>query len=342
MTTTIRQAKVEDAPCIAEAEREIAQEPGYFCSQPSELSDQRVKDTISKFLKHKAGIYLVAECEGQVVGHAFLEPLHLKSIYHVAQLTIGVHKGWQEKGIGTKLLEQLIEWARQSETIEKIELNVRASNTTAIALYKKMGFQEEGRLKNRVKVGDQYIDDIVMALDVRHDQSQEENGLLLRALSEEDIEPLIQTFCFPWSSVQSTTEKWNRYFAEQKRGIRSVYLVEKQGQLVGYGSLLHHSKYLPLSQLMEINDVWIDKDHRGTGLGKKLIVHLENLARETGHKQLCIGVGLYDDYGPAQRLYFHLGYVPDGRGITYKFQAVIPGEKYPVDDDLILWMVKSI
>jgi hypothetical protein len=33
MTITIRQAKIEDAFYIVEAEREIAQEPGYFCSQ---------------------------------------------------------------------------------------------------------------------------------------------------------------------------------------------------------------------------------------------------------------------------------------------------------------------
>lgn len=33
MTVTIRHAKIEDAHVIAEAEREIAKEPGFFCSQ---------------------------------------------------------------------------------------------------------------------------------------------------------------------------------------------------------------------------------------------------------------------------------------------------------------------
>ncbi len=39
---------------------------------------------------------------------------------------------------------------------------------------KKMGFQEEGRLKNRIKVHDRYIDDIVMALDIK-DNCKERN-----------------------------------------------------------------------------------------------------------------------------------------------------------------------
>lgn len=127
MIITIRQAKIEDASFIAEAEQEIAQEPGYFCSLPSELSEQKVKQTIASL----EGIYLVPEKEGQIVSHAFLELLHLQSIRHVAQLTIGVCKGYQEKGIGTKLMEKLIEWAKESAVVEKIELNVRATNSRA-------------------------------------------------------------------------------------------------------------------------------------------------------------------------------------------------------------------
>jgi RimJ/RimL family protein N-acetyltransferase len=64
-------------------------------------------------------------------------------------------------------MQCLIDWAIQSGVVEKIELNVRASNTRAIALYKKMGFVEEGRLKNRIKISnDRYIDDILMALNI--------------------------------------------------------------------------------------------------------------------------------------------------------------------------------
>src|SRR5262245_53477975 len=112
MKITIRNAQIEDARAIAQAEREIAQEPGFFCSQPSELTDQNVREMISKFLKDKSGVYFVAENQNSIVGHAFLECLHLQSLRHVAELTVVVHKGWQEKGIGQQLVEKLVDWAR--------------------------------------------------------------------------------------------------------------------------------------------------------------------------------------------------------------------------------------
>jgi len=55
-----------------------------------------------------------------------------------------------------------------------------------------------------------------------------------------------------------------------------------------------------------------------------------------------IGVGLYQDYGRAQKLYVHLGYVPNGLGITYKYNSVVPGDSYPVDDDLVIWLKKDL
>lgn len=165
MHILIREAIVVDAEAIVLAEKEIAETPGYFCSQPDELSVENVVQTITMLSHSSKGIYLVAEHGGAIVGHAFLEPLSLKSLCHVAQLSICVHKGWQEKGIGTALLNKLIEWAKGSQTIEKIELSVRATNSRAINLYKKMQFVEEGRLKNRIKIKcGHYIDDILMAL----------------------------------------------------------------------------------------------------------------------------------------------------------------------------------
>ena len=54
-----------------------------------------------------------------------------------------------------------------------------------------------------------------------------------------------------------------------------------------------------------------------------------------------IGVGLYDGYGSAQRLYIKRGYIPDGLGVTYNYNHVTPGANVCLDDDLVLWFTKE-
>lgn len=345
MIVTIRHAKIEDAHVIAEAEREIAKQPGFFCSQPSELTDENVINTISSFKKSKTGVYLVAEYQNKIVGHAFLEPYKLKSLSHIADLNIAVYLGWQRKGVGKKLLEHLIEWAKSSDILEKIQLNVRASNGSAISLYRKMGFREEGKIKNRVKIKDHYIDDIIMGLDLRdHQVNLIEQDVTIREMQKKDIHCLIETFCFPWSSVVTTTIKWEQYYKEQQEQIRTVFLIEKQAQIIGYASLLRSSSYSNFkdNSIPEINDVWVSAEYRGKGFGKKLVMYLEKMAHQENHKQIGIGVGLYRDYGRAQKLYAQLGFVPDGQGVTYKYQPIVPGESYPIDDDLVMWLKKDL
>ncbi len=64
-------------------------------------------------------------------------------------------------------MNELLGWARSSPGVEKVELQVRSSNERAIALYRSLGFVEEGRKTRRLKIGpNAYLDDIYMALRV--------------------------------------------------------------------------------------------------------------------------------------------------------------------------------
>lgn len=173
---------------------------------------------------------------------------------------------------------------------------------------------------------------------------KDRNKLILQILREEDLSEIINTFTFPWTSLQATKEKWERYFVEQQINIRTVCIAKIQNECVGYGSLLWVSEYRGFkdSDIPEINDVWISDAHRGKGFGTSLIQHLEDIVGQKNQKQIGIGVGLYKDYGRAQKLYVQLGYIPDGQGVSYKCQPVIPGDSYPVDDDLIIWLKKDL
>jgi ribosomal protein S18 acetylase RimI-like enzyme len=161
----IRSARVEDAPVLAAAERAIARVPGMLASRPEELRDDAFRATIAALDDGSRGRYLVAEEAGVAVGHAFLEALGLAVTSHVVRLTIAVHEGHQGRGIGRALMDELLAWARSRPHVEKVELQVRSSNARAIALYRSLGFVEEGRKTRRLKIGPgQYLDDVYMAL----------------------------------------------------------------------------------------------------------------------------------------------------------------------------------
>ncbi|PJD95159.1 MAG: GNAT family N-acetyltransferase [Parachlamydia sp.] len=171
-----------------------------------------------------------------------------------------------------------------------------------------------------------------------------QDNLILHRLQEEDLPEIMHSFTFPWSSFAATQAKWKRYYAEQKEGMRSVCVAKFQGAPVGYGSLLRLSEYpeFRTNGIQEIHDIWISTAHRRLGFGRRLIQYLEGIAHKEHSSQIGIGVGLYQDYGVAQKLYVSMGYIPDGKGITYKYQSVIPGDTYCVDDDLILWFKKDL
>lgn len=177
---------------------------------------------------------------------------------------------------------------------------------------------------------------------MKKNEAHSNHKIIIRPMHEIDINVIAIDHCPPWSTVQEIKKKWDEYYKEQQSAIRTIGIIEQGSEIVGYGSLLLQSQYPYFSGIPEIHDVWIYKEHRERGFGSRLISWLEALAKEKGYKEIGIGVGLYADYGSAQRLYVRLGYLPDGRGITYKYQPTVPGEPYPLDDDLILWLKKHL
>lgn len=167
---------------------------------------------------------------------------------------------------------------------------------------------------------------------------------LIRPLIEADLPKIVSRYSFPWSTQEESQTLWELYFQEQENRIRTVAVIEEKNEILGYGSLLRNPEcpFFAKKNIPEINAIWIDEDHRNKGLGTALIQWLEKLAIDEGYPQIGIGVGLYKDYGPAQKLYFKLNYSPEGNGITYKGEPTSPGQSYILDDDLILWLTKDL
>ncbi len=137
---------------------------------------------------------------------------------------------------------------------------------------------------------------------------------------------------------------WSAYEAEQTAQRREVVIAWSDRRPVGYGTLLWSSAYEPFRSrsIPEINNLVVAAHARGRGVATALIGHFEKRARASGREAMGIGIGLYADYGPAQRLYVKLGYRPDGGGVTYANRPVQPLETVRLDDELVLWLVKLL
>lgn len=137
---------------------------------------------------------------------------------------------------------------------------------------------------------------------------------------------------------------FERCMTEQAAGKRQLFIAKRDGQDCGYGLLNWQPLYALYKRLEipEIQDLNVIPAARRGGVASAMIAHCEALARQKGCAQIGISFGLHADYGAAQRLYIKLGYMPDGFGVTYDRQAVMPGEIRPIDDNLALMMIKDL
>ena len=69
-------------------------------------------------------------------------------------------------GIGSLMLDTLIEWAKNHPAVTKINLRVRTDNNRAIRLYQRKGFTHEGTIRKEILLNGEYADHHWMGLDV--------------------------------------------------------------------------------------------------------------------------------------------------------------------------------
>ena len=134
-----------------------------------------------------------------------------------------------------------------------------------------------------------------------------------------------------------------RYLAEQAADDRPVLVARVAGAFAGYLTVVWVPRYAPFREagIPEIQDFNVLPQYRRQRIGTALMDAAEALIA-TRSKTVGIGVGLYPDYGPAQRLYILRGYVPDGRGIAWNGMNVSPMQAVMVDDDLALYFTREL
>ena len=114
-------------------------------------------------LLNGAGVQVLAVDDGKVVGWCDVVRDWRDGFRHGGHLGMGLVPEYRGRGIGERLARGAID-AAFAAGMERVELEVFASNAAAIALYDKLGFVVEGVKKRARKIDDGYEDNVIMAL----------------------------------------------------------------------------------------------------------------------------------------------------------------------------------
>jgi RimJ/RimL family protein N-acetyltransferase len=158
----IRRATPSDAPALVALAESIAREKeGWILA-----TDWRSVGHERRYLKavrdHADAAVFVADADGRVVARLSLSRDPHPASRHVADLGLMVAAPYRRRGVGRRLLEQSVAWARECG-VRKLELHVFPWNEPALSLYESFGFEREGYRKEHFARETGYVDAILMA-----------------------------------------------------------------------------------------------------------------------------------------------------------------------------------
>lgn len=139
----------------------VAREKKYL-AQIEALPLARIEEFVRESVASDA-IQFFALDQEEVVGWADVFPAWAHAVSHCGSLGMGVHPNFRGQGLGRRLLQACIQkaWAKG---LVRIELEARADNEAAIALYESFGFKHEALKAKAMRFDETYFDTVQMRL----------------------------------------------------------------------------------------------------------------------------------------------------------------------------------
>ena len=164
----IREATSEDARAVLDYVEAIGGETDFLGFGPGEfeLTEAEEEDFLRKCRDSDNRLYIVGQVGDRIVSSLTFLGGRRPRVRHVGEFGVSVRKEYWGLGIGSLMLDTLIEWARATRIVKKINLHVRTDNQRAIVLYRGKGFMIEGTIRRAIFIDGEYYDHYCMGLEL--------------------------------------------------------------------------------------------------------------------------------------------------------------------------------
>lgn len=148
----IRRAEIKDIPVLME----IYNDAILHTTATFDTETKDYKDRLAWFHEH-TGRYVIYVYEeaGAVMGYASLSRYRDRKAFDPAvEISLYIHGEYRGRGIGRKLMEQALAFAKECREIGTVISLITSENEVSIHLHESMGFSYCGQIRNAgVKFG---------------------------------------------------------------------------------------------------------------------------------------------------------------------------------------------
>lgn len=169
MSYKIELVKKEDAEAMLAYLKQVGSETDYllFDARGVPMSLAQEEAFLDNVNQSPNSRMFVAKEKDVIIGNAYIHSNPRERIQHKAEIAISVLQSHWNKGVGSRLMETILDFAKSTPFMETIYLEVATTNAAAIRLYQKFGFETYGVNKKAIKLDkDTYLDWYLMRLDL--------------------------------------------------------------------------------------------------------------------------------------------------------------------------------
>ena len=157
----VRPAGQSDFEGLIDTIRDVTAEDTYIVAES--IAEQLLyEDAVNRHNTAESRVFFVATVEGDVVGWSHLDLPQLDKLKSTAQLTVGVKGEFRQHGIGSRLVNRALEWAK-ANGYRKVYNSVPTTNDEALDFLESRGWETEGVRKDHYTIDDGYVDEVMLA-----------------------------------------------------------------------------------------------------------------------------------------------------------------------------------